>query len=229
MRSVDGIRSSKFGRAVLQPIRQHPATFLLAVSFGLVVIVFLVWTISFSVLTPVLNQSAAIPTKAVAAVAPSVVAAVPIAEPDHLAIPTIGLDASVEQVGLTKSGAMAVPANTNNVGWFKEGYQPGELGNAVITGHVDTLWLKPAVFAHIDQLTAGNLLTVTDVNGARYIFSVDQVIHYRLSELPLNEIYGASATAHLNLITCSGQWSWRIGSYTERTVVYTTLVPSPAT
>src|SRR5579864_1086732 len=134
MSRVDGI-SSRLSRITRENIQEHPLLVVIALVLALVAIVFLIW-LTLSTAQPVASAAAtAIPLP----VRPAVVSSPPElplpTEPAHLTIPAIGLSASVESVGLTKTGAMAVPSNTNNVGWFSLGYRPGEVGNAVLTGH----------------------------------------------------------------------------------------------
>jgi hypothetical protein len=58
-------------------------------------------------------------------------------QPTSLAIPAIGVNAAVEQVGVNAQGNMDVPRNPNNTAWYAPGARPGQQGNAVIAGHVD--------------------------------------------------------------------------------------------
>src|SRR5205085_1186906 len=64
--------------------------------------------------------------------------------PVRLRIPALGLRTSIEPVGL-RAGAMDVPTNVWDVGWFQLGPRPGDVGNAVIDGHLDST-TGPAVF-----------------------------------------------------------------------------------
>src|SRR5438309_658887 len=76
------------------------------------------------------------PHQTTAGVPPEAAARPPL--PVRLVIPAIQVDASVEQVGRTPDGAMDVPKESNDVGWYKLGFRPGEQGNAVMAGHLDT-------------------------------------------------------------------------------------------
>src|SRR5947209_4775978 len=58
--------------------------------------------------------------------------------PTQLLIPAIHVDAPVEQVGTTEDGAMDVPKEWEDVGWFEKGYRPGQSGSAVVAGHLDS-------------------------------------------------------------------------------------------
>src|SRR4051794_4191881 len=58
--------------------------------------------------------------------------------PVRLRIPALSLRTSIEPVGL-RAGALDVPTNVWNVGWFQLGPRPGDVGNAVIDGHLDSV------------------------------------------------------------------------------------------
>lgn len=221
MRAVDGVLSRKLRQAVRKDIRDHPFLVIFALTLAAISIWFLGW---------VALSAAPVARSATMTAIPKRINPVELlpslpnpAKPTHLTIPAINLDAAIEEVGLTKRGAMAAPTDTNATGWFNLGYLPGEIGNAVITGHVDTLWLQPAVFANLEDLTVGDELNVTDANGNVFTFKVRQLATYNVNELPLTEIFGPAPVPQLNLITCSGKWSWKLGTYLERTVVYTSL------
>lgn len=222
MRYIDGVVSSRrLTKAVTKKAREHPIQFLGAMVLALLAVVFLLWINLSTEPTAGSGDQLTIPTR-------PLVAATPVGRPAPgkpvlLSSSAINLSASVEEVGLTKKGAMAVPTNTADAGWFNLGYRPGEVGNAVITGHLDTIWLRPAVFANINKLKIGDEITVTDQNNHAFVFKVRQISHYKVKELPLTSLFGPAPVPQLNLITCSGQWSWKIATYTERTVVYTSL------
>jgi sortase (surface protein transpeptidase) len=147
--------------------------------------------------------------------------------PARLEIPAIGVDAVVESVGLTADRAMGVPKGWMNVGWYNQGFRPGENGNAVVAGHLDTNTGGPAVFWSLDKLQPGDELTVSYENGDRYTFVVESLETYAHdTEGPIiDRIFGESLTADLNLVTCDGAWDHGKATYTHRLVVFTTLLP----
>src|SRR5437899_369427 len=70
--------------------------------------------------------------------------------PVRLRIPILGIDAVVEPVGLV-AGAMDVPVDAGDVGWYRLGPRPGATGNAVIDGHL-TSAAGAAVFFSLSRL-----------------------------------------------------------------------------
>jgi sortase (surface protein transpeptidase) len=147
--------------------------------------------------------------------------------PTRVEIPAIGVDATVEQVGLTPDRAMDVPKGWMNVGWYENGFYPGEPGNSVIAGHLDTSTGGPAVFWDLNQLIPGDEITVTYENGSRLTFVMvdNRVYNYDAQGAIIESIFGKSLTPDLNLVTCDGAWDQGLATYAKRLVVFTTLVP----
>lgn len=150
----------------------------------------------------------------------------PVGLPTRLAIPRIGIDAAVDQVGQTPEGAMDVPRGYDTTGWYRLGPRPGQSGNAVITGHVDSP-TAAAVFWKLHYLRPGDAITVGADDGERRSFVVTRVVSYRREELPLDEIFGPAAGAQLNLITCDrrGPFDKARQEYGRLVVVYTVAAP----
>ena len=62
------------------------------------------------------------------------------APPTRVVIPTLGVDVSVQPVGIQPDGLMELPPNVAIAGWYKYGSDPGsETGTTVISAHVDSL------------------------------------------------------------------------------------------
>jgi sortase (surface protein transpeptidase) len=150
-----------------------------------------------------------------------------IGPPVRVRIPSIGVDAAVELVGLTSDHAMDVPKSWSNVGWYRDGYRPGEPGNAVLAGHLDTSSGGPAVFWSLDKVQPGDEVVVDYANGDRYTFAVEgqETYDYNAQGPIIDRIFGESLTADLNLVTCDGAWDHGMATYTHRLVVFATLVP----
>lgn len=146
--------------------------------------------------------------------------------PARLTIPTIGVDAAVESVGLTPEGLMDVPKDFNDVAWYHLGPRPGEPGNAVIDGHVDSAVEGTAVFWKLHSLVPGDVIVVTGDDGTDYRFVVTETAAYDDADAPLARIYGPADGAHLNLVTCDAASSFdrHIGSYQGSYVIYTDAI-----
>ena len=138
--------------------------------------------------------------------------------PARLIIPAIDIDAVVEFVGVAVKGTMEVPSNTTDVGWFKLGPRPGEIGSAVIAGHVDGKNGKEAVFTNLYKLKVGDKLYVKDDKGITTTFIVWDSRTYNSGYA--EEVFSSNDAAHLNLVTCDGVWNGTVKSYSKRLVVF---------
>lgn len=144
--------------------------------------------------------------------------------PETLSIPSINLTAHVVPVGLTKNGDMNVPADFENVGWFKYGPLPGAKGNAVIDGHFDNGKGEGAVFYELSRVRVGDSVFVINKVGEKMQFKVKEVRLVNIEDLPSDLIFGETDSMNLNLITCDGVWLPDRRTYTERLVVFTERV-----
>ncbi|HSO55039.1 MAG TPA: sortase, partial [Actinomycetes bacterium] len=75
----------------------------------------------------------------------------PPSPPVRVEIPAIGVSSSLVRLGLNPDRTMEVPGDFQVAGWFTGGPQPGQLGPAVIAGHVDSR-TGPAVFYRLREL-----------------------------------------------------------------------------
>lgn len=143
--------------------------------------------------------------------------------PLRLRIPKIEVDAEIEYVGLTTTGEMDVPKNPANVAWFSLGSLPGKEGSAVIAGHFDDKNGQEAVFYNLKELSKGDKLFTHDIQGGVTTFVVREVRVYD-SEALAPEVFISTDGRHLNLITCTGNWSESKDRYMERLIVFTDVL-----
>ena len=142
--------------------------------------------------------------------------------PVRLKIPTVGVDAAIESVALTSSGAMDVPKNPLDVAWYNLGVRPGESGSAVIDGHYGILKNgDKSVFDNLNKLHVGDQLSVEDNKGLNINFIVNHAVSYDPNADVSNVFESNDGRSHLNLITCEGVWSETSKSYSKRLVVFT--------
>jgi len=141
--------------------------------------------------------------------------------PVRLRIPEIGVDAAVDQMGLTASGDMQAPTGPKTVGWYKFGTDPGNAGSAVIDGHYGT-WKdgEGSVFDNLNKLQKNDKLYVEDTNGMVITFAVRQYQIYTPEETVPAIFNSNDGKAHLNLITCEGTWNNAQKSYSNRLVIF---------
>jgi len=142
--------------------------------------------------------------------------------PVRLVVPGAGVDSRLIPLGLLPDGAMEVPADAALAGWYSPGPSPGEPGPAVLAGHVDSK-RGPGVFFHLDDLAAGDPITVERQDGSQYVFTVTAVEQHPKEALPVDRIWAPSAEPTLRLVTCGGTFDRRTGHYTDNVVVFAEL------
>lgn len=149
--------------------------------------------------------------------------------PVALRIPAIGVSVFVSQLGLNPDQTVEVPTDFQVPGWFRLGPSPGQVGSAVILGHVDSQ-LGPAVFFNLRRLVPGDTVEVALADGVVADFAVTAVAMYPKDQFPAQQVYGSHGYPGLQLVTCGGSFDARTGHYLSNIVVSTTLVVNrPAT
>lgn len=139
--------------------------------------------------------------------------------PIRLMIPAVNVNAAIQNLGVTAKGAMKVPSNTTDVGWFELGPRPGEKGSAVIAGHFNNENGGAGVFINLYKLRKDDKLYIEDDKGTSIAFVVRESRIYNPGYA--DEVFGGTDSAHLNLITCDGVWDGTKKSFSKRLVVFT--------
>ena len=168
-------------------------------------------TIASSVAAP--EPEAALPAPAVTA--PAVPDGL---RPARIALPSIGVDAAVVDLGIT-DGSIEVPTDWAKAGWLSTGPAPGQQGPAVIAGHVDST-SGPAVFFELRTLKPGDPVIVTRRDGSTVTFAVDGLERFSKASFPTREVYGPVPGPALRLLTCGGHYDKSAGGYQDNVVVF---------
>jgi sortase (surface protein transpeptidase) len=140
------------------------------------------------------------------------------ARPERLRIASIGVDTPLEDLTLNADGTLHAPKDFQHAGWYAQGTSPGDVGPAVIAGHVDSK-TGPAVFFRLPDLRQGDIVEVTRAGGP-VKFKVLAVRKYPKAQFPTDEVYGPTPNAQLRLITCGGTFDRSRRSYVDNVVVY---------
>ncbi len=145
--------------------------------------------------------------------------------PARVVIDSIGVDASVEQVGKTADGAMATPKALSNLGWYSLGQKPGSSGNAVFAGHVNNALGLPGVFKELSDIQRSDRVEVRGEDGVTLVYEVESIAVYKEQEAPLEEIFATQGASKIVLITCEGAWDEVTRTFDKRLVVIAKLIP----
>jgi LPXTG-site transpeptidase (sortase) family protein len=145
--------------------------------------------------------------------------------PARLVIPSIDIDAKIEEVGISRKGNMATPKNFSNTGWYKYGTIPGQKGSAVIAGHVDNGFSLAGVFSELSDLKKGDAVFVVTRGDEWLHFIVTDSKIYDFDEKP-EEVFREDGEHILRLITCTGTWMEEKRTHNKRLVVRAVLIES---
>ncbi|MFU8851994.1 class F sortase [Micromonospora sp. SL1-18] len=152
-------------------------------------------------------------------------AALPRSAPTAIAIPRIGVHAEIMSLGLNADGTVQVPPleQAMKAGWYSRGASPGEVGNAVIVGHVDSAKIGPAVFYSLGSLKPGDTISVAREDRSTATFTVNEVKSYPKTAFPTELVYGPSNRPSLRVVTCGGQFDQNSRSYLNNVIAFATM------
>ncbi|MGY1689846.1 class F sortase [Geodermatophilus sp. SYSU D01105] len=140
------------------------------------------------------------------------------ADPVRLRIPAIGVDTPIARLGVDATGALVPPAAFDEAGWFPGAATPGDVGPAVVAGHVDSR-SGPAVFWRLRDLRLGDAVQVDRADGTAVRFTVTGTARSPKADFPTEAVYGPTPRAELRLVTCGGDFDRSARSYTDNVVV----------
>jgi LPXTG-site transpeptidase (sortase) family protein len=141
----------------------------------------------------------------------------------RIRIPAIGVDAFIQEVGLTPAGAIGIPTNYIDAARFT-GSSAFGAGNTIVVGHRDTRLFAPGVFRNLERLRAGDEVRVALSDGTQLAYRVARVQAYAENTDKIPEIVGETTRPRLTLITCTGQWNQSVKRYDQRLVVFADLL-----
>lgn len=169
----------------------------------------------------VVNEKSVVKVKTDSLAAPVQPNATVYSLPSRLIIPKLGVETNIIPMGITATGNMEAPTTNQVTGWYKYGARPGNVGTAVIDGHLGLS--NEAVFGKLDQLAIGDTISVIDDQGSTISFIVKRIATYQ-KDSDATDIFTSGAGSHLNLITCNGDWDARQATYSQRFVVFSEVV-----
>ena len=139
--------------------------------------------------------------------------------PTAVRIPSIDVNASTVPLGLQNDGTIEVPEDFSQTGWWRDGPEPGEIGPAVILGHVDS-YDGPAVFFQLGQLAVGDPIHIDRADGSTVSYVVDRIEQHHKDSFPTTAVYGPTDGSELRLVTCGGTFDRDVRSYQDNLIVF---------
>ncbi|MGW4521385.1 class F sortase [Amycolatopsis sp. NPDC004378] len=144
--------------------------------------------------------------------------------PTSVKIPKIGAESSLLAVAVKPDGSISVPSvhQPMQAAWYKLSPVPGDVGPAIVLGHVDGD-KKPGIFYKLKDLAPGDEVDIDRSDGKKLKFVVDGVTQVPKDTFPRDAVYGNSDKPELRLITCGGAFDHAEHSYKDNIVVYANL------
>jgi sortase (surface protein transpeptidase) len=139
--------------------------------------------------------------------------------PVHISIPAIGVDARIVPLGLNPDHTIHVPANIADAGWFRPGPEPGEVGAAVVVGHLASL-RGPGVFWRLRYLRRGRVIRIRLVDGSTVRFVARSMMEVPKTRFPTKLVYARTKKPTLRLVTCAGLINPVTGHHRDNYIVF---------
>jgi hypothetical protein len=141
------------------------------------------------------------------------------ARPLYIEIPVLAVARPLGELSADPdTGELSAPADPAMPGWFASGVIPGDIGPAVVGGHVDSR-NGPGVFFELERLRPTDLIMITRSDGRKIRFAVTAVHRYPKDRFPTAAVYGATPVPQLRLVTCGGRFDSRARSYPDNVIV----------
>ena len=140
-------------------------------------------------------------------------------EPVRLMVPAVGLEVALESVGVTADGQMEIPDDADRAGWYRHGPAPGDAkGSVVMAAHVDSK-AGPGAFLALTEVAEGDEVVVVLADGTRAAYRIVGGEQVAKTDLAVDELFSRDGDPVLRLVTCTGEWSPRMGQYTDNLVI----------
>ncbi len=146
-------------------------------------------------------------------------------EPVSLDVPAIGAHSSLVPLGLNADNTVQVPPVSTplQAGWYTYAPTPGEVGPAIILGHVDGNHQK-GIFYRLKELKPGDRISIARKDGTTAVFEVTKVDDVPKAEFEKAGVYDDTPDAQLRLITCGGVFDHAAHNYLDNIIVFAHLI-----
>ena len=218
---LDAVLPAAAGLAVLAAVLTEEHHVLLArpvlvgaVMTGVVATALVVPAVPLPAAAPVLMG----PSRIAEVIPAPAVAAAPRVTAVSIDIPRLQLSGQLDELAVADDGELLAPDDPARAGWYAGGVVPGDLGPAIVGGHVDSR-RGPGVFFALRSLRPDDVVEITRSDGQVARFSVTSVQQVAKEQFPTAAVYGPTPRPELRLITCGGRFDREARSYTDNVVV----------
>ena len=152
-------------------------------------------------------------------------ASLPKSAPLSIDIPKIDVRSTLLSLGFGRHRGIELPPASApmQAGWFSGGPAPGEIGSAVIFGHVVGDH-QEGIFFRLHELVPGDLVLIKRQDGSTATFQVTHIEELSKGSFPIDAVHGDTTDAELRLVTCGAAFNQMSHSYRNDIIVFATLV-----
>lgn len=159
---------------------------------------------------------------------------VPRIAPASVDIDKIDVHSSLIPLGLRADHTMVTPDDPHQASYYcivdptricSSGVLPGQVGPAVIIGHIDGNKQK-GVFHDLPQLARGDIARVTLQDGTKLTFMVYRTLQQAKTAFPAQVVYQATSVPEVRFVTCTGKFVGGHVGYADNFIVFASLVPN---
>jgi hypothetical protein len=138
-----------------------------------------------------------------------------------LQVTAIKVAAPVVPTTVDDRGALVIPENPRQVGWWSGGAAPGApYGTVLLAGHVDSAEEGLGSLVDLSRTPIGATVRVSGPEGAVQPYRVVARRSYPKATLPWRDLFRQDVPARLLLVTCGGEFDRRTGHYERNVVVF---------
>ncbi|HYZ56133.1 MAG TPA: class F sortase [Streptosporangiaceae bacterium] len=131
---------------------------------------------------------------------------------DSVEIPSLHITAAATPESVNAAGALGVPANPAEVGWWMP-----STAELVIDGHVDMAGAGPGALFEVRTLRPGAAVVVKTASGTEH-WKVDGVRTYEKGHVPAGLFNGQRP--RLVIVTCGGPFNYATHHYDDNVIAY---------
>jgi LPXTG-site transpeptidase (sortase) family protein len=133
------------------------------------------------------------------------------------------LKVAVDEVGLDDTGTIALPPDADHAGWYTGSPTPGQNGNSILVGHVDS-HDGPAAFYGLGAAKKGDRIKVNRQDGRTATYVVESMSIWPRNDFPSERVYGPTPGPQLTLLTCA-DWDKDRKTYMSNLVITARSAP----
>jgi LPXTG-site transpeptidase (sortase) family protein len=144
--------------------------------------------------------------------------------PTWVDVPSIAAHSTLVRLGLNADKTVQVPPVDEplQAGWYQNSPTPGEVGPAVVLGHIDGDH-QEGIFWRLHEVKTGDKVSIGRQDGSTLTFLVTKVDQVAKSDFPKDAVYGDTSDPELRLITCGGAFDASSHNYLDNIIVYAKL------